>query len=414
LRDTFIVGVGMTRFGRFPATSLAELAASATNDALADAGLEARHAQAIVFANATQGALEGQHGIRGQAALDGRGFGNTPVFNVENACASASTALNLAHVMVGSEAYDCVLALGAEKMVTSDTARSLAAFEGSWDVHRRDRTLADLRAMGRALEPPPEAASDAAHSVFMDVYAAFCRHHMAKFGATQRQMAAVSAKNHGHSVHNERSQFRRAFSIEEVLAARPIAWPLTLPMCSPVSDGAAAALVCSRAFLEAHGGHARAVRIRASVVMAGDHRDPDRLDQHVAHKAAKRAFEAAGLGPGDVDVVECHDATAFGEILQSELLGFFPFGGGGPAAERGETRLGGRLPFNPSGGLESKGHPIGATGLGQVFELVGQLRGEADARQVPGARIAFAENGGGLRGVEEAAVVMTLLERESA
>src|ERR1700722_8458620 len=305
VRDTFIVGVGMTPFGRFPAMSLAELASSAARDALLDAGLEARRAQAIVFANATQGALEGQHGIRGQAALDGRGFGNTPVFNVENACASASTALNLAHVMVGSEAYDCVLALGAEKMVAADPARSLAAFEGSWDVHRRDRTVADLTAMGRGLEPPAEAADVGPHSVFMDIYAAFCRHHMAKFGTTQRQMAAVSAKNHAHSVHNERSQFRRAFTVEEVLAARPIAWPLTLPMCSPVSDGGAAALVCSRAFLEAHGLRARAVRIRASVVMAGDHRDPDRLDQHVAHKASKRAYEAAGLGPGDVDVVEC-------------------------------------------------------------------------------------------------------------
>jgi acetyl-CoA acetyltransferase len=414
MRETFIVGVGMTPFGRFPGTSLAELAAAASEEALRDADLDPSQVKAIIFANATQGALEGQHGIRGQAALDGRGFGNTPVFNVENACASASTALNLAHVMVGSEAYDCVLALGAEKMVTADPARSLAAFEGSWDVHRRDRTVADLTAMGRGLEPPAEAADVGPHSVFMDIYAAFCRHHMAKFGTTQRQMAAVSAKNHAHSVHNERSQFRRAFSIEEVLAARPIAWPLTLPMCSPVSDGAAAALVCSRSFLEARALGARAIKIRASVVMSGDHRDPDRLDEHVARKASRRAYEMAGLGPDDVDVVECHDATAFGEILQSELLGFFPFGEGGPAAESGETRLGGRIPFNPSGGLESKGHPIGATGLGQVFELVGQLRGEAGARQVPSAKIAMAENGGGLRGVEEAAVVMTLLERASA
>jgi len=414
MRETFIVGVGMTPFGRFPGTSLAELAASASSDALRDADLDPSRVKAIIFANATQGALEGQHGIRGQAALDGRGFGNTPVFNVENACASASTALNLAHVMVGSEAFDCVLALGAEKMVTADPARSLAAFEGSWDVHRRDRTVADLTAMGRGLEPPAEAADVGPHSVFMDIYAAFCRHHMAKFGTTQRQMAAVSAKNHAHSVHNERSQFRRAFSIEEVLAARPIAWPLTLPMCSPVSDGAAAALVCSRAFLEARALGARAIKIRASVVMSGDHRDPDRLDEHVARRASRRAYEMAGLGPDDVDVVECHDATAFGEILQSELLGFFPFGEGGPAAESDETRLGGRIPFNPSGGLESKGHPIGATGLGQVFELVGQLRGEAGARQVPSAKIALAENGGGLRGVEEAAVVITLLERASA
>ena len=147
------------------------------------------------------------------------------------------------------------------------------------------------------------------------------------------------------------------------------------------------------------------------MLFRSDHRDPDRIESHVARKASQRAYEAAGLGPGDVDVVECHDATAFGEILQSELLGFFEFGDAGAAAARGDTRIGGRIPFNPSGGLESKGHPIGATGLGQVFELVGQLRGEAGLRQVENARIALAENGGGLRGVEEAAVAITILER---
>ena len=265
--------------------------------------------------------------------------------------------------------------------------------------------------MGRGSTPPPDSETTEPHSVFMDVYAAFCRHHMATFGTTQRQMAAVSAKNHGHSVHNPRSQYRRSFSVEEVLAARPVVWPLTVPMCSPVSDGAAAALVCSRAFAERLGALSRAVRIRASVLMSGDHRDPDRLNDHVARKASRRAYEIAGLGPDEIDVVECHDATAFGEILQSEMLGFFHFGDGGPAAERGETRLGGRIPFNPSGGLESKGHPIGATGLGQMFELVSQLRGQRAPRQVEGARIALAENGGGLRGVEEAAVAITILDR---
>ncbi|HEY1944059.1 MAG TPA: thiolase family protein [Roseiarcus sp.] len=411
MRDTCIVGVGMTPFGRFLAKSLSQLAAEAARDALTDAGAPARSVQAIVFANATQGALEGQHGIRGQAALDGCGFGNAPVINVENACASASTALNLAHVLVGSGAYECVLAIGAEKMATADPAKSMAAFEGSLDVARREQTIADLLAMGRGVKPPPEGETSEPHSVFMDVYAAFCRHHMAKFGTTQRQMAAVSAKNHQHSVENTRAQYRRPFSIEEVLAARPIAWPLTLPMCSPISDGAAAALVCSRPAAERLGQAARAIRIRASVLMSGDRRDPDRLDDHVARKAARRAYEVAGLGPEDVHVVECHDATAFGEILQSELLGFFAMGEGGPAAERGATRLGGRIPFNPSGGLESKGHPIGATGLGQVFEIVSQLRGEAGARQVEGARIGLVENGGGLRGIEEAAVAITVLER---
>ena len=177
------------------------------------------------------------------------------------------------------------------------------------------------------MSPPAGAEANEPHSVFMDVYAAFCRHHMAKFGTTQRQMAAVSAKNHQHSVHNHRSQYRRSFTIEEVLAARPIVWPLTLPMCSPISDGAAAALVCSRALTERLGVLSRAVRIRASVLMSGDHRDPDRMESHVARKASRRAYETAGLGPEDIDVVECHDATAFGEILQSELLEFFELGG---------------------------------------------------------------------------------------
>ena len=411
MRETLIVGVGMTPFGRFPGQSLAQLAQQAAADALADAGASASAVQSIVFANATQGALEGQHGIRGQCALDGAGFGNSPVINVENACASASTALNLAHVLVGSGAYDCVLAVGAEKMVMPDPARSMAAFEGSWDLSRRDRTLADLIAMGQGMTVPPGAETGEPHSVFMDVYAAFCRHHMARFGTTQRQMAAVSAKNHAHSVENPRSQYRKAFSIDQVLGARLIAWPLTLPMCSPISDGAAAALVCTPAFAERLGQSARAVRIRASVLMAGDRRDADDMDNHVARKASRRAYEVAGLGPEDVNVVECHDATAFGEILQSEMLGFFPFGEGGPAAERGETALGGRIPFNPSGGLESKGHPIGATGLGQVFEIVSQLRGEAGARQAQGARLGLVENGGGLRGIEEAAVAITILER---
>jgi acetyl-CoA acyltransferase len=288
----------------------------------------------------------------------------------------------------------------------------MAVFEGSWDLVRREQTLSDLIDMGRAVPIPPGAQAEGPRSVFMDVYAAFCRHHMAKFGTTQRQMAAVSAKNHQHSVENPRAQYRRAFTIEDVLAGRLVAWPLTLPMCSPISDGAAAALVCTPAYAAKLGQVTRAIRIRASILMSGERRDPDRIESHVARQASRHAYQTAGLGPEDVDVVECHDATAFGEVLQSELLGFFAFGDGGPAAERRETRIGGRIPFNPSGGLESKGHPIGATGLGQVFEIVSQLRGEAGARQVDKARIGLVENGGGLRGIEEAAVAITLLERQ--
>jgi acetyl-CoA acetyltransferase len=284
----------------------------------------------------------------------------------------------------------------------------VAAFEGSWERGERAAVLDRLVRLG-AGTPVPAGVEESPRTVFMDVYAAFTKYHMARFGTTQTQLAAVAAKNHGHSVHNERAQYRRAFTIAEVLAARTIVWPLTLPMCAPISDGAAAAVVVSEAAARRLG-LGRAVRVRAQVLMNGGRRAPDAVERHISRRAALAAYEAAGLGPEDVDVVECHDATAFGEIQQSENLGFFAFGDGGPAAERGDTTLGGRIPFNPSGGLESKGHPIGATGLGQIFELVTQLRGAAGPRQVAGARIALAENGGGLMGVEEAAVSVTILE----
>jgi acetyl-CoA acetyltransferase len=410
MREVLVVGVGMTPFGRFLDSTVAGLAAAAVGEALADGGLAAGSVEAVIFGNATQGAMEGQHGIRGQAALDGLGFGHAPVINVENACASASTAFHLAWLQVASGAAECALAVGAEKMSDPDPAKSMAVFEGSWDLRRRDQSLAAMRAMAERSPVPAGVEDGGSRTVFMDIYASFARHHMRLFGSTRRQLAAASAKNHMHSVHNPRSQYRKPMTVDEVLAGRTVAWPLTLPMCSPISDGAAAAVLCSRAFAERAGNAARAATVRATVLMAGDRRDPDDLRHHVSALAAAKAYAAAGVGPADIDLVECHDATAFGEILQSETLGFFPFGEGGPAAERGETRVGGRIPFNPSGGLESKGHPIGATGLGQIHELVTQLRGEAGPRQVEGTRLALAENGGGLRGVEEAAVAITILE----
>jgi len=408
--DAFIAGVGMTRFGRHDAATVQSLAQSATADALADAGIAPEAVQAVVFANAVQGAMEGQFSIRGQCALAQAGFGRAPVINVENACASAATALHMAVAHVRAGIADIVLAVGAEKMTHKDPQRSLAAFDGSWDVHRREQTLAALQKMAAAMPIPNDALQSAGHSVFMDVYAAFARHHMARFGTTRAQLAAVAAKNHRHSVANPRAQFRKAFSVEEVLAARPVAWPFTVPMCSAVSDGAAAALVCSPQAVARYGLARQAVKVRAAIMAAGGRTDPDDLAGHVSCLAAQSAYEQADVGPQSIDVVECHDATAFGEILQSETLGFCGFGEGGRLADRGATALGGRIPFNPSGGLQSKGHPIGATGLGQIFELVHQLRGVCGQRQVPGARLALAENGGGLRGIEEAAIAITILE----
>lgn len=412
MESIYVAGVGMTPFGRHRQWSVKDLTRQAVTAALQDAGCDASLLQAAYFSNATQGHMDGQHMVRGQLALRAMGVQGIPVVNVENACASASTALHMAVQHVRSGAADIVLAVGAEKMCIDDKARMFAAFDGAWDVHDTEAGKERLLAMGHGIAPPPGSQSPRPYSLFMDIYAAMGRMHMREFGTTQQQFAAVAAKNHGHSAHNPLAQYREAMSVEQVLAASPISYPLTLPMCSPVSDGAAAAIVCNESGLKCLQGDARrAVRVLACVLQTGSERASNDLENHLVRKAAHQLYEQSGVSPQDVGVAEVHDATAIGEVLQSELLGLVPMGHGGPAAERGETRLGGRIPINPSGGLESKGHPIGATGLGQVFELVTQLRGEAGPRQAPGVRIALAENGGGLAGVEEAVACLTLLGR---
>ena len=411
-KDVYVAGVGMTPFGKHLDTSVKQLTRTAVEDALADAGCDKGQLQGAFFGNSTQGHMEGQHMIRGELALRAMGLFGLPVINVENACASASTAFHLAVNYVKAGAADIVLAVGAEKMFSTDKALTFSAFDGAWDVHDTENGKRRLLEMGKGIEPPAGSVSTKPYSVFMDIYASMGRMHMREFGTTQRQFAAVSAKNHRHSIHNALAQYRQAYSVGEILAAPPITYPLTLPMCSPISDGAAAAIVCSEAGLELlRGQRSRAVRVLASVLQTGSDRPPAALDQHLVRLGSMKAYEQAGVGPRDISVAEVHDATAIGEIIQSEVLGLCELGMGGPAAERGETSIGGRIPINPSGGLESKGHPIGATGLGQLYELVTQLRGEAGQRQVDGARIALAENGGGLCGVEEAVACITVLGR---
>ena len=407
----YIIGIGMTAFGRFIDRPLRQLSEEAVTLALRDSGLSYQDINAVTFANATQGAMEGQFGIRGQVALRNLPFDAVPIVNVENACASASTALQVAMMQVQTGQADVALAIGAEKMCHPDAALSMAAFQGSWDRADREHTLKRLASMAAAVPTPvDEQNHESSRTVFMDIYAAFAKYHMGRFGTTQRQIAAVAAKNHQHSVENPLSQYRKLFTIEEILESRLVAWPFTLPMCSPISDGAAAVVVCNERAIKRKATFSRAVSIRGFTLMNGGRREHHEVEKHISRRAALSCYEASGVGPEDVDVVECHDATAFGEIQQSENLGFFAFGEGGPAAERGETSIGGAIPINPSGGLESKGHPIGATGLGQVHELVTQLRGEAGRRQVDGARIALQENGGGLMGIEEAAVAVSILE----
>lgn len=412
MNNIYVVGIGMTPFGRLLDVSIKSMARTAVEAALKDSGLEKDAIEAAFYANASQGHMEHQHMIRGQIALRDMGIQGIPVVNIENACASGSSAFTLAVNHLRAGAGDVALAVGAEKMFSANRDLMFSVFDSALDVSRAEEIQQNLLRLGEGVTVPPNTTSPKPYSVFMDVYAAFSRAHMKRFGTTQRQLAAISAKNHGHSVHNPLSQYRNTYTIDEILAAPPITYPLTLPMCSPVSDGAAAAILCTEAGLKRLKlDSRRAIRVLASIVEGGTDHDAAAIDQHITVRAARRAYEIAGVGPKDVSVAEVHDATAMGEVIQVENLGLCEFGDGGPIAERGETTIGGRIPVNPSGGLESKGHPVGATGLAQIHELVTQLRGEAESRQVDNARIAIAENGGGLYGIEEAVACITILGR---
>jgi acetyl-CoA acyltransferase len=450
----------MLRFGKLPERGIKSLAAEAVERALADAALTVRDVQSVWFSNSGWGMNGGQDCIRGQVALRPIGIEGVPIVNVENACAGGATALYGAALAVEAGAVECALAVGVEKLFQRDRLRMFASFISGMDVEqlphlieqaqsmqgqsdgavpegwgrrpqresRRERARPQLGAMlrsalvvsdhyrldlgelaGRAirqrLRGKPKGRTD--KSPFMDVYAIAARRHMQAFGSTERQLAAIAAKNHRHGALNPLAQVQRAMTLEQVLADDPVSYPLTRSMCAPIGDGAAAAVVCSERFARAHG-LSRAVRIRAAVLASG--RAKSATDPDIAERASTAAYERAGLGPSAIQVAEVHDATAFGELHQSEALGFCEHGRGGELAESGATSLGGKIPLNPSGGLECRGHPIGASGLAQIHEIVSQLRGEAGERQVARARVGLTQNGGGFLGEEEAAMGIFVLE----
>jgi acetyl-CoA acetyltransferase len=249
MQDIFIIGVGMTPFGRMLDVDLKTMTRQATDAALADAGIDKSDLEGAYFANVSQGHMERQHMIRGEIVLRSMGIGGIPVINVENACASGSSAFNSAVNFVRAGQGDVALAVGAEKMYSRDRDLMFSVFDSGWDVSTRDETVARLAKMGEGVKVPGGTMSTKPYSVFMDVYAAFSRFHMKRFGTTREQLAAVAAKNHDHSIHNPQSQYRNGYTVEEVLAAPPIAYPLTLPMCAPISDGAAAVIVCNKSGL---------------------------------------------------------------------------------------------------------------------------------------------------------------------
>ena len=407
MRDVFVAGVGMTPFGRRLDKTHTDLTRWSVKDALADAGIAPAAIDTAIYANVTQGFVAGEMSIPAEYALRPLGIEGVRALHVEAACASATMGFHLAYDYIRAGLADVVLVVGTEKLYSDDPARKFAVFQQPLDIEEAKRYLATTEGK---LAPVPAGADGPSVNALMDAYAAQARLHMATYGTTARQIAAVAAKNHTHSVHNPRSQYRNAMSVDEVLAARAVAWPLTVPMCAPISDGSAAAILCSAEHARKLGGVP--IRVLACHSRSGRDRAPDDYAHHVTRAVSAKAYEMAGLGPDAIDTVEVHDASSSGEIVQIEALALCPPGEAGPRAERGEFSIGGRVPVNTSGGLVSKGHPLGATGLGQIFELVEQLRGTAGGRQVEGARVAMAENSGGFYGVEDGMSCVSILARD--
>ncbi|MEW1753816.1 lipid-transfer protein [Streptomyces angustmyceticus] len=392
----YVVGVGMTKFEK-PETrewQYWDMAKEAGTEALADAGIGYEAVEQLPVGFCYQASTAGQ-----RAAYE-LGLTGIPVYNVNNNCATASTALMMARQFVEAGINDCVMALGFEKMKRG--ALGGGADAGDFQTSPVARHYGVMAAAHGFEMTPPTA----------QIFGNAAREHMERHGTTAEQLAAVGAKNHRHSAHNPRAQFQDVYTVEEVLAAKTIHRPLTRLQCSPTSDGAAAAVVASERFVREHGLADRAVEIAAQA-MTTDTEESfasgsciDAVGKPMTRAAARQAFAAGGLGIEDVDVIELHDCFSVNELLTYEALGMCADGESGKLVADGATTHGGRWVVNPSGGLISKGHPLGATGLAQTAELVWQLRGTAGERQVPGARVGLAHNIG-LGG----AAVVTLLRR---
>ena len=410
--SAYVLGVGMIRFDKHPDKSIKQMTAEAVDELLKDVAVDKNDIEAAWFSNSGWGLSQGQHCIRGQVALAPVGIQGIPITNVENACAGGSSALHAAWTAIRAGLYDLVLAVGAEKVwFPVDKKAMFEGFLSGTDVEVSRAVVEMMKA--DAKKKAEKAGSTATekkggHSGFMDIYAMGARMHMEAYGTTQRQLAVIASKNRSYGALNPLAQFQQAMSVDEVLDDVQVAYPLTRAMCAPIGDGSAAALICSERALKRYP-DARPVRIRASMLASGSL--PGSGLDGISRRLSRKAYETAGLGPEDIDLVEVHDATSFGELLQCEDLGLCPVGEGGPYAESGATSLGGKQPVNPSGGLECRGHPIGASGIAQVYELVTQLRGDAGARQVEGARVVMAENGGGFIGIGEAAMCIHILEK---
>ncbi|MBI5709495.1 MAG: thiolase domain-containing protein [Candidatus Eisenbacteria bacterium] len=369
MREVAIVSAGMTRFGELWESSLRDLFAEAALEALAAAKVD--RLDSIVVGCMSGGQFVGQEHI-GPLMADQIGMAGVAATHVESACASGGVALRTAFLEVASGASDLVLAAGVEKMTDGADVTAVLA------------TAADQEL-------------EAFHGItFPGLYAMIARAHMQANGTTEEDLAWVAVKNHRHGALNPKAQFAREVKLEEVMKSSMVSDPLRLLCCSPVSDGAAAVLLCPLEHAKRYTDHPVKIRgtgLATSTMALADRKDPAFLD--AVQLSGERAYKMAGVGPADIQVAEVHDCFAIAEICCIEALGLVEKGAGRHAARTGLTALGGKIPVNTSGGLKSKGHPVGATGIAQAIEIFEQLRGGAGARQVKGARIGLAQNMGG-------------------
>lgn len=377
MRKTYVLGVGMTRFEKRPDTPMELMGVEAVREALVDADIAIKQVEAVYCGHAWQGAGAGQ---RVMAAY---GFSGLPVTNIENICASGSSAFREAYYAVATGRYDICMALGVEKMT--------GKFQG-------------------ALAPEGEDLEGELGMTFPAIYALRARRYMHEYGLAPEDLAKISVINHGNALYNEKAMFGEKISVDDVLNSPMICSPLHLYDCNPVSDGAAAAVVVSEKVVKHLGG--RPVEILASALTSGSF-EPGFMDmtfEDMTHRAALEAYHVAGFGPENIDFAEVHDCFTIAEILRVEGLGLVKRGGMVRMIRDGDIEITGKKPINPSGGLLGKGHPMGATGVAQIYEIAKQLRGEAGNRQINNARMGLAHCRGGLvTGTEGAACVVSIL-----
>ena len=373
MRKVYVGGIGATEFGAHENTSLEQLGARAIVDALRDAGVDRNGIDAVYVGHMSQGEVAGQRILKDMA------FPEVPVTNIENACASGSSAFREAWIAVGAGMADAVLVLGIEKLAS----KGLLALK-------------------------TQTFEERVGHIMPGSYALAGERHMAEYGTTIEDFAWIAAKNRNNGVANLNAMFRKGGTVEEVIASRKIAGPLTLLQCCGTASGAAAVvLVGGKA---ARSAARKTARVRAcSLSSKMQWGEPEDLSIFMpTYRAAQAAYEYSGIAPEDVDVVELHDAFTVGELLHYEGLMLCPRGGGAELVRSGATAVGGRVPVNPSGGLLARGHPVGATGVMQLVELVKQLRGTTEHHQVPGAKVALAQSQGGT-GAGAGAAAVTIL-----